>query len=261
MNSADIIGGLVTGLAGGLFSGFLGVTAGGILVPLLILILGKDQHVAQGISLVAQIVPTSLSGVRNYSRSGHRISMRWLIWLAVGFGVGGCVGALLAVHVSDRALQWCFVGYLVILISIMLLRSPRSKNNGAEDVPEDVPLHWATLGAIGAIAGWSSGFLGIGGGLAITALMAGIAKISQHRAQAMSLAVTALPVTLPAALLYVQQGTELPWLAIAALIAGLWIGTDIGARFANRVSPERLRLLMILIIAAMALFMAFKAWR
>jgi uncharacterized protein len=261
MNWADIIGGLVTGLAGGLFSGFLGVTAGGILVPLLILILGKDQHVAQGISLVAQVVPTGLSGVRNYSQSGHRISMRWLIWLAAGFGVGGCIGALLAVHVSDRALQWCFVGYLAILLAIMLLRSPRPKIEGAEDVPADVPLHWATLGAIGAIAGWSSGFLGIGGGLAITALMAGIAKISQHRAQAMSLAVTALPVTLPAALLYVQQGTELPWLAIVTLIAGLWIGTDIGARFANRASPNRLRLLMILMIAAMALFMAYKAWR
>jgi uncharacterized protein len=128
-------------------------------------------------------------------------------------------------------------------------------------VPEDVPLHWATLGAIGAVAGWSSGFLGIGGGLAITALMAGIAKITQHRAQVMSLAVTALPVTLPAALLYVQQGTELPWLTIIALIVGLWIGTDIGARFANRVSPDKLRLLMILMITAMALFMAFKAWR
>lgn len=261
MNSTEIIGGLVTGLAGGVFSGFLGVTAGGVLVPLLIFILGKEQHVAQGISLVAQIVPTSLSGVRNYSRSGHRISMRWLIWLAAGFGIGGCVGALLAVHVPDRALQWCFVFYLVTLISIMLLRSQRLKTNSAEDVPEDVPLHWATLGAIGAIAGWSSGFLGIGGGLAITALMAGIAKISQHRAQAMSLAVTALPVTLPAALLYVQQGTELPWLAIVALIVGLWIGTDIGARFAVRVNPERLRLSLILIIAAMALFMALKAWR
>jgi uncharacterized membrane protein YfcA len=70
-----------------------------------------------------------------------------------------------------------------------------------------------------------------------------------------------LPVTLPAALLYVQQGTELPWFAIVALIAGLWIGTDIGARFANRVSPNRLRLLMILMIAAMALFMTYKAWR
>src|SRR6476659_6570011 len=125
MNPADIIGGLVTVLAGGLFSGFLGVTAGGILVPLLILILGKDQHVAQGISLVAQVVPTGLSGVRNYSQSGHRIAIRSLLWLALGFGVGGAVGALLAVHVSDRALQWSFVGYLVILLALVLLRPPR----------------------------------------------------------------------------------------------------------------------------------------
>ena len=49
MNLADILGGLVTGGVGGLASGFLGITSGGILVPLLILILGKDQHVAQGI--------------------------------------------------------------------------------------------------------------------------------------------------------------------------------------------------------------------
>src|SRR5258708_21999971 len=160
MNWADIIGGLITGLAGGLFSGFLGVTAGGVLVPLLILILGKDQHVAQGISLVAQVVRTSLSGVRNYSQSGHRISLRLLIWLAAGFCVGGAVGALLASHVSDRAPQWSFVGYLVILLAIVLLRSPRPKTDGIEAVPEQVPVHWTVLTAVGAIAGGSSGFLG-----------------------------------------------------------------------------------------------------
>ena len=261
MNLADILGGLVTGGVGGLASGFLGITSGGILVPLLILILGKDQHVAQGISLVAQVVPTSLSGVRNYSRSGHRISLRWLIFLAAGFCVGGAVGALLASHVSGRALQWSFVSYLTILLAIVLLRSPRSKTEAGETAPEEVPVHWVVLAAVGAIAGGSSGFLGIGGGLAITALMAGLAKISQHRAQAMSLAVTALPVTLPAALLYMQQGTELPWQAIISLVIGLWIGTDIGARFANRVSPDKLRIMMILMIASMAVFMAFKAWR
>jgi hypothetical protein len=114
---------------------------------------------------------------------------------------------------------------------------------------------------VGAVAGWSSGFLGIGGGLAITALMSGLMKISQHRAQAMSLAVTALPVTLPAAVLYVQQGTELPWLTIVSLIIGLWVGTDIGARFANRVAPDKLRILLIAMITSMALFMAFKAWQ
>jgi uncharacterized membrane protein YfcA len=261
MNLPDILGGLLTGGIGGIVSGFLGVTSGGILVPLLVLILGKDQHVAQGISLVAQVVPTSLSGVRNYSRSGHRVSWRWLTWLAIGFCIGGGVGALLATRVSDRALQWCFVGYLLILLAIVVSRPPRSKVDGDADIAEDVPLHWASLAAIGAVAGWSSGFLGIGGGLAITALMTGLIKISQHRAQAMSLAVTALPVTLPAALFYVQQGAELPWLTIICLIAGLWVGTGIGARFANRVGASQLRFLLIVMIAAMALFMAFKAWR
>src|ERR1700709_2898527 len=106
MNLADTLGGLLAGGGGGLASGFLGITSGGILVPLLVLLLGKDQHVAQGVSLVVQVVPTSLSGVRNYSRQGHRVTMRWLIWLAFGFAVGGCIGALLASHVSARALQW-----------------------------------------------------------------------------------------------------------------------------------------------------------
>jgi len=122
-------------------------------------------------------------------------------------------------------------------------------------------LHWAALAAIGAVAGWSSGFLGIGGGLAITALMAGLLKIPQHRSQAMSLAVTALPVTLPAALLYLQQGTQMPWLMIVGLIVGLWGGTDIGARFAIQISPDKLRIMMMVMIAAMAVFMAFKAWQ
>src|SRR6201999_2751356 len=93
MSPSDVIGGLLAGGVGGAASGFLGITSGGILVPLLVLLLGKDQHVAQGVSLVVQVVPTSLSGVRNYTRSGHRIPMRWLIFLALGFGIGGCVGA------------------------------------------------------------------------------------------------------------------------------------------------------------------------
>jgi uncharacterized membrane protein YfcA len=224
MNPTDIIGGLVAGGVGGIASGFLGITSGGILVPLLVLLLGKDQHVAQGISLVAQVLPTSLSGVRNYHAGGHRVSLRWLIWMATGFAIGGCVGALLATRVPDRALQWTFVGYLAILLAIVILRPARAKVEGL-------------------------------------ALMAGFMKISQHRSQAMSLAVTALPVTLPAALLYVQQGTELPWATIVALIVGLWIGTGIGARLANLVSPDKLRVAMMIVIGGIAIFMAFKASR
>jgi uncharacterized membrane protein YfcA len=44
-------------------------------------------------------------------------------------------------------------------------------------------------------------------------------------------------------------------------VIGLWLGTDIGARIANRVSSDKLRIMMIVMIASMAAFMAFKAWR
>ena len=139
MNPTDIIGSLLAGGVGGIASSFLGITTGGILVPLLVLLLAKDQHVAQGISLVAQVVPTSLSGVQNYRRSGHTISLRWLIGMAIGFAIGGCVGALLATYVSDRALQWTFVGYLVILIAVVILRPPGRRWKAPLTVPQKHP--------------------------------------------------------------------------------------------------------------------------
>jgi uncharacterized membrane protein YfcA len=57
-----------------------------------------------------------------------------------------------------------------------------------------------------------------------------------------------------------RQGTALPWVTIAALVVGLWVGTGIGARLANLVSPARLRVMLMIVIAGMAAFMAFKAW-
>lgn len=104
-----------------------------------------------------------------------------------------------------------------------------------------------------------SGFLGIGGGLAITALMTAVLHLPQHRAQAFSLAVTALPLTLPAAWIYVQQGAGIPWVIIAGVVAGLWIGTLIGSQFANRIPEQNLRGLSFLFIGAMALYMAYRA--
>jgi uncharacterized protein len=69
-----LLQGLLIGIIGGLMSGTLGVSSGGALVPLSVLLLSVDQHVAQAISLLAQIFPASLSGVRHYARSGHGVT-------------------------------------------------------------------------------------------------------------------------------------------------------------------------------------------
>ncbi|MGD0851720.1 MAG: sulfite exporter TauE/SafE family protein, partial [Bradyrhizobium sp.] len=63
---SDLVSSVSVGLVGGVTSGLLGVSPGGGLVVFSNLLLGSEQHVAQGISLVAQIPPTSVSGIRRY---------------------------------------------------------------------------------------------------------------------------------------------------------------------------------------------------
>jgi uncharacterized membrane protein YfcA len=58
----DLLAGLGVGLVGGVTSGLLGVSAGGGLVVSANLLLGSEQHVAQGISLFAQIPPQAFPG-------------------------------------------------------------------------------------------------------------------------------------------------------------------------------------------------------
>jgi len=253
------LAGLMVGIIGGVVSGTLGVTSGGLLVPLSVLLLGAEQHVAQGISLIAQVPPTSWSGVRDYARHGRTVSLRALALVAGGFVAGSLVGAHLAEGVDGRVLKWSFVGYLALLDVVLILRRAKSEAAGTEVDARDVRARWPALVAIGLVAGVSSGFLGIGGGFAITVLSIVALRALQHQAQALSLAVTALPVTLPAAWEYVRQGWDLPILVIGGIIVGLWIGTMAGSRIANKLVGRDLRYVLIAVIGAMAMFMAWKA--
>jgi uncharacterized membrane protein YfcA len=250
----DLGNGLLIGLIGGAGSGLRGVSSGGFLVA--VVVLGVPQHVAQGISLVAQVPPTSLAGVIQYRRSGHVTPLKWIVLLSLGFVIGVVAGALGAGAIPDRTLRWTFVGYLVLLGLLSLTRL-RHKPVAKQD-DRAVMLGAATLTGIGLVSGVSSGLLGIGGGLAITALLAAGMKVPQHVAQALALAVTTLPLTLPAAWVYAEQAS-LPWWAIADIVVGLWIGIALGARLATLTSERTLRGLMPVAIFAMAAFMAWRA--
>jgi uncharacterized membrane protein YfcA len=151
----ELLAGIGTGLAGGFSSGLLGVSPGGGLVVFSVLLLGAEQHVAQGVSLVAQIPPTSLAGIKRYWEQGSRSPLRWLIVLALGFVGGGIVGAFAADPVSSSTLQWAYVAYLVLLDGMLILRR---EHKAQEHAPLSalVDLHWAALLAVGLFAGLSS---------------------------------------------------------------------------------------------------------
>jgi len=242
------------GVVGGIISGLLGTSPGGGIVVLSTLLLGADQHFAQGISLATQIPPTSVSGIRRYRLAGHGCSLRWLLWLAAGMLVGGAVGAMVAAHTSSSALRWSYVGYLTALDLLLIVRS------ASERVANDAAAGDRSIGApalllLGLIAGSSSGYLGIGGGLVIVAGLSAGMKMPQHQAQMVGLILTIMPTTICAAYVYWRAGQLPPWPILSSVVAGLWVGTSLGARAANHLARESLRRILIVVVTAMALYM------
>lgn len=98
----------------GVCAGLFGVGGGVLLVPLLVLLFGFEQHIAQGTSLVALVPPTGLLAFINYSRV-HEVS--WVVGLLImpGVFVGGLYGSRLAQKLSPRRMRRVFAGFLFVL--------------------------------------------------------------------------------------------------------------------------------------------------
>ena len=101
--------------------------------------------------------------------------------------------------------------------------------------------------------------LGIGGGLATVVGLNVVLGVPQHQAQMISLVLSLVPTTLPSAWVYWNSGTLTSWQVLVAVIVGLAIGTDLGARLANRIDAAALHRLMIAFVSVMAIYMAFRA--
>ena len=105
------------GLAGGLFSGLLGVGGGVVMVPLLVLLGGFGQRNAHAVSLGA-IIPISAAGVLTFGAAGEVRPVEALA-LAAGSIVGAQAGARLLARADERRLKLAFGVFLLIVAALM----------------------------------------------------------------------------------------------------------------------------------------------
>ena len=87
----------------GICSGLFGV-GGGVL---LVLLLGFDQHTAQGTSLIALVPPTGLLAFLAYYRA-HQVNVRVGLLIIPGVILGGVAGGELAKRMSQRRMRILF---------------------------------------------------------------------------------------------------------------------------------------------------------
>jgi uncharacterized membrane protein YfcA len=105
---------IVIGIVVGAVSGVVGIGGGILFVPALVAFFGMSQLRAQGTSLGALLAPVGVLAFYEYYRKGNA-DLRIALLLALGFVVGGYLGALGAQHIPELWLRRIFAVTLVVV--------------------------------------------------------------------------------------------------------------------------------------------------
>jgi uncharacterized protein len=110
---------LFIGVVAGVFSGFIGIGGGLIVVPCLVYFLGMSQHTAQGTSLAMMLPPIGFIAVYNYYKAGE-VDFRVAAILCISFIVGSFFGSKIAISLSPQSIKRAF-GIIIILLGMKMV--------------------------------------------------------------------------------------------------------------------------------------------
>jgi uncharacterized membrane protein YfcA len=249
---------LAAGACGGVLSGMFGIGGGVVLIPLLGLSLGLNQHQAQGLTLAAMLLPNGLPAVLHFRRQGVRVPWILVAQLTAGFIPAVWAGARIANLIPDTPLRWGFALLILGLAVQTLLARPVSPAPRTGDHALDLAAPALDALAIGIAGGLASGLLGIGGGLVVIPLMVWRLHFTQHEAQAASLTLMLAPIGLPGVWVYAHSGAGFLWIPVAGVAFGFMSGAYAGARMATRIRGPRLRQAFAVLMGMMAVLLVMR---
>jgi uncharacterized membrane protein YfcA len=238
--------GFVIGLGAGAFGGLVGIGGGMIMIPLMVILLRFSQIQAHGTSLVA-VVFTGIAGAATYAFY-KSVNLSAAVMLALSAGLTVPLGARHASRLPERKLKRAF-GIFLIVISIFMLMKPYLSALSVSSPSEAGGI--AVLLLTGALTGFLSGMMGIGGGGVMIAVLVLLLDTGQHTAQG-----TALAAMVPTAIIgswthfrfgNVRQDALIP------LVAGILIGSYLGGATAHLVPERELRVLLCLVLMWMGI--------
>ncbi|MFV0930568.1 sulfite exporter TauE/SafE family protein [Pseudomonas jessenii] len=241
---------LVFGAALGTLGGLFGIGGGLIAIPLLGVLFGLDQQIAQGTALV-MVVPNVMLALWRYHQR-IRIELRHALPLAI---MGFCfawLGSIWAVGIDAQTMRIGFVAFLIALSAYNLVRMfvasapPASQMNYS----------WPWLGLLGAASGTMGGLFGVGGAVVATPVLTSLFGTSQVVAQGLSLAL-ALPSTGVTLVTYAAHH-QVSWVIGLPLAVGGLMSISWGVKVAHALPERLLRGLFCGFLVFCAVMLAFK---
>ena len=114
----DVAIALGLGLAGGVLAGMFGIGGGIIFVPSMVLILGQEQHIAQGISIFAVTAAATAGAITHYRQNTLRLKQA--LWIAPAAVVFAALGAWLA-GLIDAVILGRIFGALLLFVGVRMI--------------------------------------------------------------------------------------------------------------------------------------------
>ena len=261
---------VLVGVGIGVLSGMLGIGGGTIMIPVLRLGYGLNAFMSTATSLFA-IIPISLAGAIAHIRARSCLPK-----LGVLLGVAGATTSSAGVHLGSVSPTWLIMVVAAIVIAysaftmlskaLRMGKKPASSESG--NVRANAPVassdaepcafgftrrNVVLAVIIGLIAGFASGYVGVGGGFIMVPLMTAWLGIPMKRTSGTSL-IAIIILAIPGVIQQAFLG-HIDYLAGIMLCVGAIPGAVLGAWLVPRVPERTLRFIFagLLAIAAVML--------
>ncbi len=232
----------------GIAGGMLGIGGGLIAIPVLGLLYGMNQHLAQGTALV-MIAPNVAIGFWRYHQK-HPVDLRAVGVAGLCSIVTAWLAARFAVAIDAQVLHVAFALFLLALA--LYFGWPFRRKTCATPPPvKEVPRR--LMPAIGIASGAVSGFFTIGGGMVVVPALVSLFKMPQTRAQGMALALV-VPGAFVALATYGHSGA-VDWRVGLPLALGGVLTVSWGVHLAHTLPPRLLRVAFSSVLLAAAVTM------
>jgi len=257
---------LAIGVSVGFLAGLFGIGGGMVMVPMLVFVFAAKGFPAEHLmhlslaTSMATIVFTSLSSVRAHDRHG---AVDWAVARAMAPGIvaGALAATLVAGFVPTRPLAIFFTGFMFYAATSMFFEvkpKPSRQLPGA-----------GGLFGVGAGIGALSSVLAAGGAFLSIPFLARC-NVPLKRAIGTA-AANGFPIALAGTVGYVFNGMQVTGLpdgcvgfvylpALAIIVLASMPAAPLGARLAHRLPVKRLRIVLALMLLAIALRMLANLW-
>lgn len=276
---------ILVGIGIGVLSGMLGIGGGTIMVPVLRLGYGLDAFMATATSLFA-IIPISLAGAITHIRARSCFPKLGLL-----LGIAGAVTSSAGVYLGSVSPSWLIMlaaAIIIVYSAFTMLRkalrmgkkgtdpsvaggqkgtdpaTPTGNKgtdpHGAFEAEQTSPCAFvftrknvALAVVIGLVAGFASGYVGVGGGFIMVPLMTAWLGIPMKRTSGTSL-IAIIILAIPGVIQQAFLG-HIDYLAGIMLCAGAIPGAVLGARLVPRVPERTLRFIFAGLLAVAAVML------